>query len=79
MTLSSPSPPSPRSSVFLYSGLSSFLSGCNVPASVLPFNIVTVLYLLCTGPDHPFFPHHRVAPPWRLEPNGTGLVMLEVE
>eukprot|EP00066_Takifugu_rubripes_P015623 XP_011604889.1 PREDICTED: urea transporter UT-C isoform X1 [Takifugu rubripes] len=64
--------------VFFHSGLSSFLDGCGVPASVFPFNIVTVLYLLCTGPNNPYYPHYRVAPPWETEPNGTGLAAVEV-
>ncbi|XP_056883412.1 urea transporter 1 isoform X2 [Takifugu flavidus] len=67
-----------QDSVFFHSGLSSFLDGCGVPASVFPFNIVTVLYLLCTGPNNPYYPHYRVAPPWETEPNGTGLAAVEV-
>lgn len=49
-----------------------------MPASVFPFNVVTVLYLLCTGPHNPYLPHHRVSPPWEPEPNGTTLAALEV-
>uniref|UniRef100_H3BZS6 Urea transporter n=1 Tax=Tetraodon nigroviridis TaxID=99883 RepID=H3BZS6_TETNG len=64
--------------VFLYSALSSLLGSCGVPASVFPFNVVTVLYLLCTGPHNPYLPHHRVSPPWEPEPNGTELAALEV-
>lgn len=70
--------PPPCFSVFLYSGLSSLLDGCGVQASVFPFNTVTVLYLLCTGPHNPYFPHHRVTPPWEPETNGTDLVAVEV-
>lgn len=68
----------PVLSVFLYSGLSSVLDRWDLPVSVFPFNIAIVLYLLCTGPDNPYFPHHRTLPLGVLEPNGTQLVAVEV-
>uniref|UniRef100_A0A3Q3X928 Urea transporter n=1 Tax=Mola mola TaxID=94237 RepID=A0A3Q3X928_MOLML len=64
--------------VFLYSGLSSVFDRWDLPVAVFPFNIIIVLYLLCTGPDNPYFPHHRVSPPGTLEPNGTKIVLVEV-
>lgn len=65
--------PFPVFSVFLFSGLSTFFSRWDVPAAVFPFNIIIVLYLLCAGPDNPYFPHHPAAPPGQLETNGTAL------
>uniref|UniRef100_A0AAX7VJ86 Urea transporter n=1 Tax=Astatotilapia calliptera TaxID=8154 RepID=A0AAX7VJ86_ASTCA len=53
--------------VFLFSGLSSFLDRWDLPAAVFPFNIIIILYLLCTGPEHPYFPHHSIKPPGALE------------
>lgn len=70
--------PLPISSVFLSSGLSSLLDRWDLPVAVFPFNIVIVLYLLCTGPDSPYFPHHQATPPGALEPNGTALIAEEV-
>lgn len=70
--------PVPIFSVFLSSGLSSVLDRWDLPVAVFPFNIIIVLYLLCTGPDNPYFPHHRVTPPGALEPNGTKLIAEEV-
>ncbi|XP_030286178.1 urea transporter 2 [Sparus aurata] len=64
--------------VFLYSGLSSLLDRWDLPVSVFPFNITILLYLLCTGPNNPYFPHHAVMPPGLLEPNDTELVTVEV-
>ncbi|XP_044197249.1 urea transporter 1 [Thunnus albacares] len=64
--------------VFLFSGLSSVLDRWDLPVAVFPFNIVIVLYLLCTGQDNPYFPHHPATPPGALEPNGTGLSAVEV-
>ncbi|XP_030578656.1 urea transporter 2-like [Archocentrus centrarchus] len=64
--------------VFLFSGLSSFLDRWDLPAAVFPFNIILILYLLCTGPDNPYFPHHSTTPPGALEPNATELIALQV-
>uniref|UniRef100_UPI0037E8695D urea transporter 1 n=1 Tax=Semicossyphus pulcher TaxID=241346 RepID=UPI0037E8695D len=65
-------------SVFLYSGLSSVLDRWDLPVAVFPFNIIIVLYLLCTGPDHPYFPHHPAIPAGVLNPNDTTLVAVEL-
>ncbi|XP_074480825.1 urea transporter 1 isoform X2 [Sebastes fasciatus] len=67
-----------QDSVFLYSGLSPVLDRWDLPVAVFPFNIVIVLFLLCTGPDNLFFPHHPVMPPGLLEPNSTELNAVEV-
>nr|QRW33320.1 urea transporter c [Lateolabrax maculatus] len=64
--------------VFLFSGLSSVLDRWDLPVAVFPFNIIIVLYLLCTGPDNPYFPHHPATPLGTLEPNGTELIAVEV-
>ncbi|XP_042368599.1 urea transporter 1 [Plectropomus leopardus] len=64
--------------VFLFSGLSSVLDRWDLPVAVFPFNTVIILYLLCTGPDNPYFPHHRATPPGALELNGTELIAVEV-
>ncbi|CAJ1086435.1 urea transporter 2 [Xyrichtys novacula] len=64
--------------VFLYSALSSVLDRWDLPASVFPFNTVIVLYLLCAGPDNPYFPHHPAVPPGLPDPNGTKLVVMEL-
>ncbi|XP_070786223.1 urea transporter 1 [Enoplosus armatus] len=64
--------------VFLFSGLSSLLARWDLPAAVFPFNIIIVLYLLCTGQDNPYFPHHPSTPAGALEPNGTELIAVEV-
>ncbi|XP_040925734.1 urea transporter 1 isoform X2 [Betta splendens] len=66
------------SSVFLYSALSSVFKRWDLPVSVFPFNTVIMLYLLCTGPDNPYFPHHTAMPPGAPEPNGTKLIAIEV-
>ncbi|XP_026154605.1 urea transporter 2 isoform X3 [Mastacembelus armatus] len=63
--------------VFLSSGLSSVLDHWDVPASVFPFNIIIILYLLCTGSDNPYFPHHPATPLWNMEPNDTQLIVVE--
>ncbi|KAG7258419.1 LOW QUALITY PROTEIN: hypothetical protein CRUP_009113 [Coryphaenoides rupestris] len=39
----------------------------------VPFNIVIVLYLLCTGPDNPYYPHRPATPAGALEHNATEL------
>ncbi|XP_047424607.1 urea transporter 1 [Mugil cephalus] len=64
--------------VFLFSGLSSLLDRWDLPVAVFPFNTVIVLYLLCTGPGNPYFPHHPATPPGALEPNSTELIAIEV-
>ncbi|XP_061566050.1 urea transporter 1 [Cololabis saira] len=64
--------------VFLFSGISTLLHRWDLPAAVFPFNIVIVLYLFCTGPDNPYFPHHLATPPGMLEPNGTELIAVKV-
>nr|XP_040037617.1 urea transporter 2 isoform X3 [Gasterosteus aculeatus aculeatus] len=63
--------------VFLFSGLSSVLDRWDLPVSVFPFNTIIVLYLLCTGPDNPYFPHHPAAPPGMTDHNGTELIAVE--
>ncbi|XP_034712197.1 urea transporter 1 [Etheostoma cragini] len=64
--------------VFLSSGLSPVFERWDLPVGVFPFNIIIVLYLLCTGPDNPYYPHHPATPPGLLEPNGTELIAVEV-
>ncbi|XP_013874528.1 urea transporter 1 [Austrofundulus limnaeus] len=64
--------------VFLSSGLSAFLDHWDLPASVFPFNIVFILYLLCTGTDNPYFPHHPAVPLGALDHNDTTLVAVQV-
>nr|XP_046236853.1 urea transporter 2 isoform X2 [Scatophagus argus] len=64
--------------VFLFSALSSVLDRWDLPVSVFPFNIIIVLYLLCTHPDNPYFPHYTATPAGALEPNGTKLIAVEV-
>ncbi|XP_068612243.1 urea transporter 1 [Brachionichthys hirsutus] len=64
--------------VFLYNSLSSVLDRWDLPVSVFPFNTVIILYLLCTGPNNPYFPHHPTLPPGALEPNKTDLIAAEV-
>ncbi|TKS92710.1 Urea transporter 1 [Collichthys lucidus] len=59
-------------------GLSSLLDRWDLPVAVFPFNTVIVLYLLCTGPENPYFPHHPATPPGALETNGTELIAVEV-
>ncbi|XP_060951821.1 urea transporter 2 [Limanda limanda] len=64
--------------VFLYSGLTSLLVHWDLPVAVFPFNIIILLYLLCTGPNNPYFPHHPAVPPGVLQPNGTNVMAVEV-
>ncbi|XP_076026881.1 urea transporter 1 [Genypterus blacodes] len=59
--------------VFVSNGLSSLLGRLDLPVSVFPFNTIIVLYLLCTRPDNPYFPHHVVLAPGVLHPNDTQL------
>ncbi|XP_015248623.1 PREDICTED: urea transporter 2-like [Cyprinodon variegatus] len=65
-------------SVFLFSGLTTLLDNWDLPAAVFPFNIIIVLYLLCTGTNNPYFPHNPAMPPGALEPNNTELIAVEV-
>ncbi|XP_061620135.1 urea transporter 1 isoform X1 [Phyllopteryx taeniolatus] len=65
-------------SVFFFSGLSSVLDRWDVPVAVFPFNMVIVLYFLCTGPDNPYFPHRLAVPPSSAPPNVTALSVAEV-
>ncbi|KAI1888621.1 hypothetical protein AGOR_G00187040 [Albula goreensis] len=48
---------------FVFSGLSPLLDRWDLPVSVFPFNTVILLYLSCTGPSNPYFPHHPAIPP----------------
>ncbi|MED6293722.1 hypothetical protein CHARACLAT_013561 [Characodon lateralis] len=64
--------------VFLSSGLTTFLNHWDLPAAVFPFNIIIVLYLLCTGTNNPYFPHNPAIPPGVLKPNDTELIAVEV-
>ncbi|XP_033961911.1 urea transporter 1 [Pseudochaenichthys georgianus] len=64
--------------VFLFSGLAPLLDRWDLPVAVFPFNIVIVLYLLCTGPYNPYFPHHPATPAGPMEINATELMAVEV-
>ncbi|XP_043953342.1 urea transporter 2 isoform X1 [Gambusia affinis] len=64
--------------VFLFSGLTTLLDHWDLPAAVFPFNIIIVLYLLCTGTNNPYFPRDPVVPPGAVEPNDTALIAVEV-
>uniref|UniRef100_A0A672GQN7 Urea transporter n=1 Tax=Salarias fasciatus TaxID=181472 RepID=A0A672GQN7_SALFA len=64
--------------VFLFSGLASLFDRWDLPVAVFPFNITILLYLLCTGPNNPYFPHHPAVPPGMLEANGTSLIAIQV-
>ncbi|KAJ8268776.1 hypothetical protein COCON_G00113830 [Conger conger] len=50
---------------FLFSGLGPVLDRWDLPVSVFPFNTAILLYLCCTGPTNPYFPHHPSTPPGR--------------
>ncbi|KAM6949292.1 urea transporter 1 [Aplochiton taeniatus] len=63
---------------FLYSGLAPLLDRWDLPVAVFPFNTAIVLYLLCTGPHNPYFPHHPALPAGALEPNRTELSTAQV-
>ena len=54
------------------------LSRWDLPVSVFPFNTVILLFLSCTGPSHPYFPHHLAVPPGAPEPNATELSIVQV-
>ncbi|KAM9717182.1 urea transporter 1 isoform 1-T1 [Menidia menidia] len=64
--------------VFLFSGLTALLAHWDLPAAVFPFNIVIILYLLCTGENNPYFPHHPAMPAGMLQPNVTTLSGVQV-
>ncbi|KAJ8007835.1 hypothetical protein DPEC_G00098320 [Dallia pectoralis] len=63
---------------FLYSGLAPLLDKWDLPVSVFPFNTVLVLYLACTGPSNPYFPHHPAMPPGALESNASQLSVIQL-
>ncbi|XP_051923378.1 urea transporter 2 [Hippocampus zosterae] len=65
-------------SVFFFSGLSQVLDRWDLPVAVFPFNMVIVLYFLCTGRDNPYFPHHLAIAPSAAPPNATALSATEV-
>ncbi|XP_077598416.1 urea transporter 1 [Stigmatopora nigra] len=65
-------------SVFFFSGLSPVLDRWDLPVAVFPFNIVIIIYFLCTGPDNPYFPHHLAVPPSWVPPNETALSATQV-
>ncbi|XP_041925689.1 urea transporter 1 [Alosa sapidissima] len=64
---------------FLFSGLAPLLDRWDLPVAVFPFNMVIVLFLACTGPNNPYFPHNPAAPPGAPEGlNHTQLLVPEV-
>ncbi|XP_019718763.1 urea transporter 1 [Hippocampus comes] len=65
-------------SVFFFSGLSQVLDRWDLPVAVFPFNMVIVLYFLCTGRDNPYFPHRLAVPPSTVPLNATALSATEV-
>ncbi|XP_049589985.1 urea transporter 1 isoform X1 [Syngnathus scovelli] len=65
-------------SVFFFSGLSPILDRWDLPVAVFPFNMVIVLYFLCTGPDNPYFPHRLAVPPNSVPHNVTALSAAQV-
>ncbi|XP_057710848.1 urea transporter 1 [Corythoichthys intestinalis] len=64
--------------VFFFSGLSSVLDRWDLPVAVFPFNIVIVIYFLCTGPDNPYFPRRLAIPPSSVATNVTAVSATEV-
>ncbi|KAG5846216.1 hypothetical protein ANANG_G00147440 [Anguilla anguilla] len=58
---------------FLFSGLSALLDRWDLPVSVFPFNAAILLYLACTGPTNPYFPHHPATPPGALQDTNATL------
>ncbi|KAL0969942.1 hypothetical protein UPYG_G00234900 [Umbra pygmaea] len=58
---------------FLHSGLVPLLDKWDLPISVFPFNTVIVLYLACTGPSNPYYPHYPATPPGTQERNASQL------
>nr|XP_057924018.1 urea transporter 1 isoform X2 [Doryrhamphus excisus] len=65
-------------SVFLFSGFSPVLDRWDLPVAVFPFNVVIILYFLCSGPNNPYFPHLVAIPPSSPPPNITELITSEV-
>ncbi|XP_031440600.1 urea transporter 1 [Clupea harengus] len=61
---------------FLFSGLGPLLDRWDLPVAVFPFNMVIVLFLSCTGVDHPYFPHYPATPPGA--PEGLNHTQLHV-
>ncbi|XP_033839239.2 urea transporter 1 [Periophthalmus magnuspinnatus] len=64
--------------VLLFSSLSSLLDRWDLPVAVFPFNMTILLFLLCTGPQHPYFPRHWSVPPGARDMNATQLNVLQV-
>ncbi|KAJ0055857.1 hypothetical protein NL108_013801, partial [Boleophthalmus pectinirostris] len=64
--------------VLLFSSLSSLLDRWDLPVAVFPFNMTIVLFLLCTDPQHPYFPRYLSAPPGGGAMNATQLSALQV-
>ncbi|XP_064197961.1 urea transporter 1 isoform X2 [Anguilla rostrata] len=62
-----------QDSTFLFSGLSALLDRWDLPVSVFPFNTAILLYLACTGPTNPYFPHHPATPPGALQDTNATL------
>ncbi|XP_042617292.1 urea transporter 2-like [Cyprinus carpio] len=48
----------------------------DLPVSVLPFNTVILLYLVCTGTSNPYFPNYPAQPPGA--PESTNHTQLHV-
>ncbi|XP_061109144.1 urea transporter 1 [Conger conger] len=63
---------------FLFSGLGPVLDRWDLPVSVFPFNTAILLYLCCTGPTNPYFPHHPSTPPGALQHSNATLNTLQV-
>lgn len=64
--------------VFLFSSLSPVLDRWDLPVAVFPFNITIFLFLLCTSPEHPYFPRHMAVPPGGVQVNATQLNTAQV-
>ncbi|KAJ8377309.1 hypothetical protein AAFF_G00261580 [Aldrovandia affinis] len=60
-------------STLLFSGLAPLLDRWDLPVSVFPFNTVILLYLSCTGPTNPYYPHHPATPKGALQHTNTTL------
>ncbi|XP_072315408.1 urea transporter 1 [Eucyclogobius newberryi] len=63
--------------VLLFSSLSPLLDRWDLPVAVFPFNLTIVLFLLCNGPQHPYFPRHWAVPPGAEDVNATQLSILQ--
>uniref|UniRef100_A0AAY4D010 Urea transporter n=1 Tax=Denticeps clupeoides TaxID=299321 RepID=A0AAY4D010_9TELE len=48
---------------FFHSGLARVFKPWDLPVSVFPFNTIILLYLACTGPTNPYFPHYDFTQP----------------